>query len=570
MSSEEDSITPQRRIEAPSAFASTLVNDIERAGPSKAGSPSEKQHKSFFGLNITTPDSHAGTGAVYAAKVQLLNQALLDIGMGKYQWLIFLVTGVGWFLDSFWIMSFTVIAPSAGNEAQFFFTGDDTHYLFVSLFVGLAFGGTVWPLISDTLGRKRIFTSTIVLMGMGGLVGAGMPSFTGLCVVGSVVGFAVAGNHNVDAMILLESLPASHQFLVALQGVFWGLGQLVASAVGWAFIGLYTCGTGPDEVSTSQAMSRKARALGHSSSASSSSSGNSSCHYVSNKGWRYVWWTFGCITLFLYLCRFALSFHETPKFLLARRRDAEATQLVKDIALYNKRQTWLTEASFARVDSTIEASEKELRTKSRVQSLLSSVGITGVIGLVLLWMIMGLNFILYQTYISNYLAAHGVSKVNAITVTRGYLYSRYLYTALCAIPGPVVASFLVETKGIGRKRTGAGIASLTGLFILVSTVSRSRDTALAFECILSFLYSAGLATLTLYTVEVVPTPSRGFSLGVMGFFWGLFGLIAYIITTFDSTAISGGSPVWFCGAIWVVLAIAWLSLPLETQARAAA
>lgn len=130
-------------------------------------------------------------------------------------------------------MSFSIIAPSAGNEAQFFFTGNKDDYLFISLLVGLTVGGTLWPMMSDTLGRKWMFTSTIVLMGMGGLVGAGMPSFTGLCVVGFVVGFAVAGNQSVDAMILLESLPASHQFMVALQGVFWGLGQLVASAIGW-------------------------------------------------------------------------------------------------------------------------------------------------------------------------------------------------------------------------------------------------------------------------------------------------------------------------------------------------
>ncbi|KAJ5689944.1 hypothetical protein N7462_004336 [Penicillium macrosclerotiorum] len=563
-----DSITPHRRGEAQSVLASTLVDDVEKAGPSKAVFQSEKQHKSLFGLNVATPGNHAGTDATFAAKVQVLNQALLDIGMGKYQWLIFLMTGVGWFLDSFWIMSFTIIAPSAGNEAQFFFTGNNTNYLFLSLFVGLTVGGLVWPSMSDILGRKQMFTSTVIVMGMGGLVGAGMPSFTGLCVVGAVVGFAVAGNQAVDAITLLESIPASHQFLVALQGVFWGLGQLVASAIGWALIALYTCGTGPDEISTAQAMSR--RALAHSNSTSSSSSSDSSCHYVSNKGWRYVWWTFGCITLFLYLCRFGLSFYQTPKFLLARRRDAEAAQLVKDIALYNQRQTWLTEASFARIDSTLEASEDELRTKSRLESLIASLGNIGMASLVLLWIAMGLNFVLYQTYISNYLAVRGVSKVNATTVTRGYLYSRYLYTSLCAIPGPFVASFLVEAKGVGRKRTGAGIAILTGLFMLVSAISRSRDAALAFECILSFLHLAGLATLTLYTVEVVPTPTRGFSLGVMGCIWGLFGLIAHIITTFESTETSGGAPIWFSGALWIVLAVAWLGLPVETQARAAA
>ncbi|CAI7591183.1 unnamed protein product [Penicillium glandicola] len=562
MSSDDDHIRPARNFEAQSAFASTLVNDVEKAGPSKTSAVPDKEHKSLFGLAIETPETHPGSDAVFAAKSQLLNQALLDMGMGLYQWLLFLMTGVGWFLDSFWVMSFIVIAPSAGNEAQFFFTGDNTNYLFISLFTGLTVGGTAWPMMSDTLGRKWMFTSTIVLMGMGGLVGAGMPSFTGLCVVGFVVGFAAAGNQAVDAMILLESLPASHQYLVALQGVFWGLGKLVASAVGWAFIALYTCGTGPDEVSTSQSMSSK-RAQGSSSSASS-------CHYVSNKGWRYVWWTFGCMTLFLYLCRFALNLHETPKFLLSRRRDAEATQLVKDIALYNKRQTWLTEASFARVDSTIDASEAELRTKSRSQALVSSLNIYGAVCLVLLWSVMGLTFVLHQTYIGNYLATHGVAQVTATAATTASLYRQYLYIALCAIPGPLVAAFLVEVKGLGRKRTGAGIAVLTGLFMLLATVARSQNSALAFECIISFLRFAGMATLTLYTVEVVPTTVRGFSLGVMGLFWGLFGLIANIITTFNSTAVSGGGPVWFSGAVWILMAGAWLALPVETQARAAA
>jgi MFS family permease len=129
--------------------------------------------------------------------------------------------------------SFTIIAPSSANEAQFFYPGNRETYLFVSMFVGLTLGGTVWPAMADSLGRKWIFTSTWVLMGMGGLVGAGLPAFTGLCVVGFVVGLAIAGNQVTDAMVLIEFLPASKQYLLALQGAFWGLGQLVSYAVGW-------------------------------------------------------------------------------------------------------------------------------------------------------------------------------------------------------------------------------------------------------------------------------------------------------------------------------------------------
>ncbi|PWY80749.1 MFS general substrate transporter [Aspergillus sclerotioniger CBS 115572] len=550
-----DDMTRERNIEAQSAFASTLVHDVEKAHPKEV--PADRPHTNVYGSAIDTAPSQAGTDAVYAAKAALLNQALMDMGMGLYQWILFIITSVGWFLDSFWLMSFTIIAPSSANEAQFFYSDNKEAYLFISLYVGLTTGATAWPWMSDMLGRKWMFTSTLVLMGMGGLVGAGMPAFTGLCVVGFVVGFAVAGNQAVDAMILLESVPASHQFLVSMQGAFWGLGQLVASAVGWAFIAEYTCGTGPDEVSTGTALAHQSRATS-----------SSSCHYVSNKGWRYVWWTFGCMTLFLYLCRFAFPLRETPKYLLSKRRDAEATQIVKDIAAYSNRKTWLEESSFARIDSTVDASAPESRRQSRSKSLVSSAGAIGVAVLCLLWAVTGLTFVLHKTYISKYLATKGVSAVTATSVTTAYLYSRYLYVALCAIPGPIIVGLLIEAKGLGRKRTGAIIAVLTGLFMFLATVSRSRNALLGFECILSFLQTATLAVLTTYTVEVFATPCRGFGLGVMGLSWGMFGLIASIVTTFEGSA-ADGAAVWFCGAIWVVMGGAWMVVP-ETRGRAAA
>ena len=79
--------------------------------------------------------------------------------------------------------------------------------------------------------------------------------------------------------------------------------------------------------------------------------------------------------------------------------------------------------------------------------------------------------------------------------------------------------------------------------MIVSATSRSRDAAPAFERVVSFLHFDGLTTLTLYTVEFVPTPTREFSPGIVDFFWGLFRLIAYVIVTFESKAVSNGAPV---------------------------
>lgn len=289
------------------------------------------------------------------------------------------------------------------------------------------------------------------------------------------------------------------------------------------------------------------------------SSSSGSCHYVSNKGWRYIWWTFGCITLFLYLCRFCFPLRETPKYLLSRRRDAEATQLVKDMASYNHRTTWLSEASFARIDSTVDV-DTQRSSRSGLRALRSSTGGSLRAGiLALLWCVTGLTFVLHPNYLHLYLSSKGVSAVTATTVSTNLLYSWYLYVSLCGIPSPILAAVLVKTKYGGRTRTGALVALLTGILMLVAPVSRSRGAALAFSCLLSCTQHAGLAVLITYSVEVFAAPVRGFGLGVMGFFGALFVLLGMIITTFN-TAVANGAVVWFSGAVWIVMAGLWFVL----------
>lgn len=95
-------------IEAQSAFASTLVNDVDvdvdvekiQEKPATRVGPSEAQYGNLFGSIVENPESRRDGESLYAAKAQLLNEALLGIGMGSYQWFLFALTSVGWFLDS--------------------------------------------------------------------------------------------------------------------------------------------------------------------------------------------------------------------------------------------------------------------------------------------------------------------------------------------------------------------------------------------------------------------------------------------------------------------------------------
>lgn len=55
-------------------------------------------HKDYHGIDTT--QVQPGADAAYEAKITILNEALIDIGMGPFQWKIFATTGFGWFIDN--------------------------------------------------------------------------------------------------------------------------------------------------------------------------------------------------------------------------------------------------------------------------------------------------------------------------------------------------------------------------------------------------------------------------------------------------------------------------------------
>jgi len=69
-------------------------------------------------------------------------------------------------------------------------------------------------------------------------------------------------------------------------------------------------------------------------------------------GWRYTVLVLGTMTLAVFFLRyFVFTFHESPKFLLARGREAEAIEILHKIAKYNKQPPpTLTLEMFAAID----------------------------------------------------------------------------------------------------------------------------------------------------------------------------------------------------------------------------
>jgi len=106
-------------------------------------------------------------------------------------------------------------------------------------------------------------------------------------------------------------------------------------------------------------------------------SGEACCTVSSNMGWRYEVIVLGCMTLAIFFLRVVVfRFHESPKFLLSKGREAEAIEVLHKIAKFNKQPApTLTLEDFAAVaenGSHIDESGT-LTTKDQTKHVLKNV-----------------------------------------------------------------------------------------------------------------------------------------------------------------------------------------------------
>jgi hypothetical protein len=100
-SSSADSIAGEgakagRPAEAPSTFAATTMFNGTTMHE-KGGAAQNIKGKTLLGEEVDIENS--GTKGRYPSKAQLIDQAMLGVGMGWYHWRLLIVTAMAWFLD---------------------------------------------------------------------------------------------------------------------------------------------------------------------------------------------------------------------------------------------------------------------------------------------------------------------------------------------------------------------------------------------------------------------------------------------------------------------------------------
>ena len=250
-----------------------------------------------------------GLDIEFERKLLLVNHEIRKMGFGKFQWAITILCGTGWAVDNIIFQSLSMSLPQIKLEFQ---SSTPVQFMTFSLYVGLLFGAVIWGIGSDVIGRRLSWLLTLLIGSVFMTAVGGAPSFAATGVLLAFAGIGIGGSLPVDGALLIEFLPGAKQWVLTLLSFFWSLGYLFAGLCGWALISNFRCAEDP-------------------------------CPKESNMGWRYLFFTTGGFSLFLWILRFFIyPVPESPKWLLGRGRYEEVIEVLDFIAKQNKKVNTLT------------------------------------------------------------------------------------------------------------------------------------------------------------------------------------------------------------------------------------
>lgn len=207
---------------------------------------SELDNKSDTEISQSSKPQFDGDETLYDKKCLLVDRQIDAFGMGRYQWMIWSLCGLGYLIDLMWAQAFGLVLSPLQQELGF--GNDETGKLSTAFSVGLTAGAIVWGILVDVIGRRWAFNLTVLIACTFGLC-LGVPDdYNTILVLTALTGFGVGGNIPIDTTITLEFTPESKRYLLPLLSIFQPLGVVICSIMAYGFIPVHSCSPNFSEV----------------------------------------------------------------------------------------------------------------------------------------------------------------------------------------------------------------------------------------------------------------------------------------------------------------------------------
>lgn len=429
-------------------------------------------------------------------------ERLEALPVGRFHYKLLLVTGLGWLFDSMDTGLIAFILPVLAKEwglapGQMGLIGS------IGL-IGMALGAVISGTVADRIGRKKVFTITVLLYSIASAFCALSWNYQSLLVFRFLVGFGLGGELPVAATLVSEYAPSRvrGRFIVLLES-FWGLGWIAAACIAYFFIPVY--------------------------------------------GWRMAF-LIGALPA-LYVCLIRLHMPESVRYLLTRGRVDEARQIVLSLEKQLHVPSVLFTGETETVPVVAKASFRELWKKPFMSRT------------IMLWLVwFGINF----SYYGIFMWLPSLVFQQGFTVVKTFEY--VLIMTLAQLPGYYCAAWLVDK--IGRKYTLSAFLLFSGVASYFFGHASTAATLMMWGSVMSFFNLGAWGVLYTYTPEQYPTAIRALGSGWAAGFGRFGGMAAPMMVGALLARSFGFASVFYMFAlVFAAVAVIVLSLGVESKQK---
>lgn len=168
------------------------------------------------------------------------NERLDRLPFNKAHRKLLVASGIGWAFDAMdvGLVSFVVAAIAA--DPHFNLTPTEKSWVLSIGFVGMAIGAALGGFVADRVGRKTVFSATLVIFG---LANGGMAlswSLAALLIARLIIGLGLGAELPVASTLVSEFSPTKQRGrMTVLLESFWAVGWIVAACIGYFVIPIY-------------------------------------------------------------------------------------------------------------------------------------------------------------------------------------------------------------------------------------------------------------------------------------------------------------------------------------------
>ncbi|KAK3084065.1 hypothetical protein FSP39_007577 [Pinctada imbricata] len=446
-----------------------------------------------------------------------LQQAIDNIGFGKFQIKLSILTGFAWMADAMEMMILAILSPALHCEWQL--EGWQQALITTVVFAGMMSSSSLWGSVSDKYGRRTELILCSVFTCYFGILSAFSPNFIWILILRGLVGFGIGGAPQ-SVTLYAEFLPtASRATCVVLIEVFWAIGAcfevLLALAV------------------------------------------------MPTLGWKWLLGLSATPLLIFSICCFWLP--ESARYDITRGQTDKAMATLQRIAKDNGKPMPLGKLVESSSAATSRGSIKDLfQPEFRKTTLL----------LWIIWLVSAFSYYgivlmtteLFET--SDGCHGSNVKKADPCFVKcEGLTTSDYVdltWTTFAEFPGLFVTVFTIEK--IGRRFTMAFEFFVFTVFVLLSNICTSRPVLTFFLFVARAFISGAFQAAYVYTPEVYPTSMRAIGLGSCS---GM-ARVGAIVTPFVAQVMlreSSYLAISTYGVMALIATVISIILPIETKGK---